>query len=87
MFTPSNFQETKRGLQYPFRPPVSEVQHDVFPERERHAIQEPFAGFDIEYAGKQTRIVPPEKETAAYELVHLVAGTKVAGTTGSLKSA
>ena len=40
----------------------------------RGILLEPFAGFDFVYTGRQTRIVPPEKETPGYELVHLVAG-------------
>jgi iron complex outermembrane recepter protein len=67
----------KKGFTIPFSPPPSLRFSMMFSPEARGMLQDPFAGFDIEYAGKQTRIVPPERETAAYELVHLVAGTKV----------
>ena len=67
----------KKGFTIPFSPPFSLRLSMMFSPEGRGILQEPFAGFDIEYAGEQTRIVPPEKKTSAYELVHLVAGTTV----------
>ncbi|MGF1585100.1 MAG: TonB-dependent receptor [Bacteroidales bacterium] len=67
----------KKGFTIPFSPPATLRFSMMFSPKGKGILQEPFAGFDIEYAGKQSRIVPPEKETAAYELVHLVAGTKI----------
>jgi iron complex outermembrane recepter protein len=67
----------KKGFTIPFSPPFSLRLSVMYSPEGRGVIKEPFAGFDIGYTGEQTRIVPPEKETAAYELVHLVAGTTV----------
>jgi iron complex outermembrane recepter protein len=64
----------KKGFTIPFSPPLSLRLNMLYSPKGKYFLSEPFAGFDIEYAGKQIRIVPPEKETAAYGLVHFVAG-------------
>jgi iron complex outermembrane recepter protein len=66
---------TKKGFTIPFSPPFLLRLSMMYSPEGRGIFMEPFAGFDLEYSGEQTRIVPPEKVTAAYELVHLVAGT------------
>jgi len=64
----------KKGFTIPFSPPPSVRFSTLYSPIGRGILLESFAGFDFIYTGRQTRIVPPEKETPSYELVHLVAG-------------
>lgn len=65
---------SKRGFTIPFSPPPSARLNLYYSPERVWVLRSFFAGLDIEYVWRQTRIVPPERETPAYELVHLAAG-------------
>jgi iron complex outermembrane recepter protein len=64
----------KKGFTIPFSPPPSVKLSILFSPSVNGTIRDPYAGFDFVYTHKQSRIVPPEKETPAYELINLSAG-------------
>ncbi|MFP4367304.1 MAG: hypothetical protein ACLFQA_09445 [Bacteroidales bacterium] len=63
----------KKGFTVPFYPPPL-ARFSMLYSPEKVGSVEAFAGFDFVYTCRQSRIVPPEKETPGYELVHLMAG-------------
>ena len=65
---------SKKGFTIPFSPPPSARLNLVYSPERVWFLRNFFAGLDIDYVGRQTRIVPPERETPSYELVHLTAG-------------
>jgi iron complex outermembrane recepter protein len=65
---------SKKGFTIPFSPPPSARINVSYVSERAWVLDNFFAGLDIEYTWGQRRIVPPERESPSYELVHLTAG-------------
>ncbi|TVR73438.1 MAG: TonB-dependent receptor [Marinilabiliales bacterium] len=64
----------KKGFTIPFSPAPSVRLNLLYSPKGKGLLNDPYAGVELVYTLKQSRIVPPEKETPAYELLHLSAG-------------
>ncbi len=64
----------KKGFTIPFSPPLSVLLNLKYSPEKAGILNSPYAGIEIGVTGKQNRIVPPERPTPAYELVHLYMG-------------
>jgi iron complex outermembrane recepter protein len=64
----------KKGFSIPFSPPPSVMLDIKYSPGVRGSLQNPFIGVEAGLTGSQERIVPPERPTPAYELVHLSMG-------------
>lgn len=68
----------KSGYGLPFTPPASALFTLTFePDIQSKWLQENYASIDFRLTAAQNSIVPPEKKTPGYGLLHLAAGTKV----------
>ncbi len=67
----------KRGFTIPFSPPPSvRINLEYSPEW-TGIMDSPFAGVELEATGRQRRIVPPERPTPEYQLVHIYLGGSI----------
>ncbi len=66
----------KKGYGLPFTPPVSALLNISYrPVFKRH-VTDSYISLDYRMSERQDRIVPPEKKTPGYHVLHLSAGTK-----------
>jgi iron complex outermembrane recepter protein len=70
---------SKKGFTLPFSPPPTVKFSMLYSPETNGRFRNPYAGFDFVYTFEQARIVPPEKKTPAYELIHLSAGGTIEG--------
>ena len=64
----------KKGFTIPFSPPPSLLLNLKYTPSGTAILDSPFAGIEFGMAGRQGRIVPPEKPTPGYHLVNIYLG-------------
>lgn len=67
----------KKGYGLPFSPPISGMISLSWSPEFGGNLEDTYFGIDYRIAGKQDRIVPPEKKTPGYTVINLQAGTKI----------
>ncbi|AGA80727.1 TonB-dependent receptor [Echinicola vietnamensis] len=67
----------KRGYTLPFSPPPSGIVNITYQPLGTESFFSPYFAVDLRATARQANIVPPEKVTEGYQLVHLRAGAKV----------
>lgn len=70
---------SKKGFTIPFSPAPSASASLNYSPESRGMFQNPFGKLQYELTGRQFLIVPPEKETPGYGLLHLTAGSDITG--------
>lgn len=67
----------KRGFTLPFSPPPSGILNATYKPAGTGAFMQPYFAVDFRVTARQENIVPPEKVTPGYQLVHLRAGSGI----------
>jgi len=67
----------KKGYTLPFSPPFSTMAGISYEKAKWGKLRNPYAAIDLQLTAAQTKIVPPEKKTPGFQLVHLRAGGTV----------
>ena len=66
---------SKKGYTLPFAPAPSALLNATYRPQAEGLLQDPYLAVDFRITGKQSLIVPPEKVTHGYQLVHLRMGS------------
>ncbi len=64
----------KKGFTIPFSPPPTVRLNLEYSPEGKGILDSPFGGIELGLTGRQGRIVPPERPTHGYELVHIYLG-------------
>ncbi len=64
----------KKGFTIPFSPPPSVRLNLKYSPDGKGILNSPFGGIELGVTGRQNRIVPPERPTPGYQLVHIYLG-------------
>lgn len=67
----------KRGFSLPFSPPAASTFGLLYKGNNLGNLVNPSAGISLRVVAAQNNIVPPEKKTPGYQLIHLKAGTGI----------
>jgi iron complex outermembrane receptor protein len=67
----------KKGYTLPFSPPASGLFNLSWSPTSGRLFKDAYLSVDYRLTGKQKNIVPPEKKTPAYQLIHVQAGAKI----------